>query len=304
VNRTPLAVPAFALLLAGLGTASPGADRSIDVGGGRLRARVLGEGRPAVVFESGGGGASLEEWGRLPELVASSTRVVVYDRAGIGGSDPATTPRTGETVARELHALLGRLDVEPPYVLVGHSLGGLHVRYFASLFPEEVAGFVFLDPTTEEMRPKLDTEADRARFAAQLAHLPPGARAEMEALAANVDGLGRLGAPPDRPAVVVSAAAPPRIPPSEREAMAAAGLTEERLLSIQARVKEQHARLAARFPRGRHVELAGSGHAVHRDEPERTRDEILEVLKEARRAKKEGATRPAIPQSPARTRAS
>lgn len=285
MKRFPLSAAVLALLLPSPLAAAEADDRMVDVGGHSLRARLLGKGSPAVVFDSGGGGAPLESWGRLPELVAERCRVVLYDRAGVGGSGRGPEPRTGERVARELHALLEGLGVEPPYVLVGHSLGGLHIRFFASLYPGEVAGFVFVDPTTEDMRPRLETETDRLRFDAQLGQLSEGPRAEMSALAANVDAVARLGAPPDRPAVVLTATALPEIPLGEREAMRAAGITEAVLRALRERAKGQHARLAARFPRGRQVEAAGSGHAVHLEEPELVRDEVLKVVDAARTAR-------------------
>lgn len=276
---------AAALLLHGSAPAGDGRDLRVDAGGVSLHARTLGAGSPTVVFESGGGGAPLEAWGPVPGLVAARTSVVVYDRAGIGGSGPGARPRTGERIARELHALLAGLGATPPYVLVGHSLGGAYVRFFASLWPGEVAGFVFLEPTTEEMKPRLRTEEDRRRFEASLAHLSPGARAELEALAATVEALARLPAPPDRPAVVVTGTALPAVPPEQRDAMAAAGITEETLRAARDRVRGSHERLAARFPRGRHVEAAKAGHDVHADDPGLVRDEVLKVVEAAARAR-------------------
>jgi pimeloyl-ACP methyl ester carboxylesterase len=278
VRVTPATAFAFGLLLSGVGVAGDLVDRRVDVGGFRLRARVMGSGHPAVVFDSGGGGATVEDWGPLPGLVAEAARVVVYDRAGIGGSDAGAAPRSAERIARELHALLEGLGVRPPYVLVGHSLGGLHIRFFAQLYPGDVAGLVFLDPTTEEMRPRLETEADRRRFEMQLEPLPAGAGAEMRALAENVEALARLGPPPDVPAVILSGMAPPHIPQEQRAAMAAAGVTDESLRAMQERTWRFHVRLAARFPRGRHVAARESGHDVHLDQPGLVRDEILRLV--------------------------
>lgn len=279
MGRTPLAPAALALLLSLSVDPADASDRRVDVGGFQLRARVLGSGSPAVVFDSGGGGATLEEWGPVPGLVAATARVVLYDRAGIGESDPGPLPRTAERVARELHALLGGLGVKPPYVLVGHSLGGLHLLFFADLFPADVAGLVFLDPTTREMRPRLETEEDRRGFEAQLERLPPGAQAEMRSLAGNTEALGRLAPPPDRPAVVLTGMAPPRIPEERKAAMAAAWVTPEKLRAMRERVWGYHARLAASFPRGRHVAATESGHQVPLEQPELVRDEIVRLLR-------------------------
>ncbi len=282
MRYTSAAAVVLGLVLSGPAFASEIVDRRVDVGGFRLQARVTGSGRPAVVFDSGGGGATLEDWGPLPGLIARTNRVVLYDRAGIGGSDPGPLPRSAERIARELHALLDGLGVKPPYVLVGHSLGGLHIRFFASLFPDDVGGLVFLDPTTEEMRPRLETEADRLRFETQAESQPAGAVAEMRALPANVEALARLASPPDIPALVLSGMAPPRIPQEERAAMAALGITEESLRAMQERAWRSHARLTARFPRGRHVAARESGHEVHLDQPSLARDEIVRLLKAVR----------------------
>lgn len=271
-----------AALFRGFAAADEPPDVRVDVGGRVLRARVAGSGGPVVVFESGGGGATLDDWGPVPAVVAKQARVVLYDRAGIGGSGPSPSARTGEQVARDLHALLRQLGARPPFVLVGHSLGGAFVRFFGAIRPEEVAGFVFLDPTTEEMRPKLESEGDRRRFEASLASLPPGPRAEMEALPALLEALARLPAPPDRPAVVVTAAAVPGSSAAEREALAASGLDPAKLRAARERAREMHARLAARFPRGRQVLASRSGHAVHLDEPDLVAGEILRVVAEAR----------------------
>jgi pimeloyl-ACP methyl ester carboxylesterase len=122
----------------------------VDANGPQLRMQVMGSGEPTVVFENGGGG-SIELWGFVPARVSEFTRVVAYDRAGDGMSDEGTGPRVGRTIAAELHAALENAAVTPPYILVGHSLGGPYVRIFASMYPEEVSGLVLIDPTQEGM---------------------------------------------------------------------------------------------------------------------------------------------------------
>jgi pimeloyl-ACP methyl ester carboxylesterase len=102
--------------------------------------------RPLVVFESGLG-APLDYWGAVFNRVAEFAPVVSYDRAGIGQSAPDGETPTPVHVAQKLRALLSQLDRTGPYVLVGHSLGGPFVRMFASLYPSDVAGLVYVDPT-------------------------------------------------------------------------------------------------------------------------------------------------------------
>jgi pimeloyl-ACP methyl ester carboxylesterase len=118
----------------------------VDVDGRLLRTRVAGAGAPAVVFEIGIGGP-LEEWELVAPEVARFTKVFVYDR--IGAIEKKTT-LSGQDVARELHAALQKSGVQPPYVLVGQSLGGMYNRIFASMYPDEIVGIVLLDPTQEE----------------------------------------------------------------------------------------------------------------------------------------------------------
>jgi len=121
----------------------------VDGGGPKLRMLIEGNGSPTVVFDTGGEG-SLELWGRVPSEVSKFARTVSYDRAGNGLSDKATTPRDALHIATELHTALQNTKLPPPYILVGHSVGGPHVRVFAGLYPGEVAGMVLIDPSQEE----------------------------------------------------------------------------------------------------------------------------------------------------------
>ncbi len=116
----------------------------VDVGGFRLHAIVRGQGTPSVVFESGLGGCALQ-FGPLQAAVSSFTRTVAYDRAGQAWSDCSPNPRTPANMAAELRALLGRLEIRPPTLWVGHSFGGLLVRMYSGLYPDETAGAVLID---------------------------------------------------------------------------------------------------------------------------------------------------------------
>ena len=120
--------------------------RLIDVGGHRMHLDCAGSGSPTVVLEPGAGGTSAS-MGWVAPAVASQTRVCVYDRVGRGGSEPVDRPQDGARVATDLHTLLHRAGVPGPYVLAGHSFGGLYVRIFAAHYPDEVAGLVLIDST-------------------------------------------------------------------------------------------------------------------------------------------------------------
>lgn len=132
----------------------------VDVGGHRLHGRVMGDGAPVVVLESGVAASSIN-WSRVQSGVATLTRVVAYDRAGYAWSELAATPRRAGQAAEELRALLGGLDLPPPYVLVGHSYGGLVIRSFVRRFPDAVAGLVFVDTTFPEEWRELPAERRR-----------------------------------------------------------------------------------------------------------------------------------------------
>ena len=101
-------------------------------------------GTPVIVFESGGGGGSFHQ---LFPLLFSSTSGIAYDRNGMGKSEPDSSIQSDEHVVRRLHDFLQSLKVEPPYLLVGHSVGGAFIRLFTSVYPQEVAGLVFIDAT-------------------------------------------------------------------------------------------------------------------------------------------------------------
>ena len=117
----------------------------VDVGGYRLHINCVGTGSPTVVIDAGWGdwSASWSSWVQ-PE-VAKTTRVCTYDRAGMGWSEPGPLPRTAAQFAHELHTLLHPAQIPGPYVLVGHSLGGLTVRVFVHEYAAEVAGVVLID---------------------------------------------------------------------------------------------------------------------------------------------------------------
>ncbi len=146
----------------------PQQGRSVDVGGFRLNIDCTGTappGTPTVILESGAGVPALG-WKFVQPDVAKFTRVCSYDRAGYGWSDPPSTtaPRTSLQVASELHTLLQNASVPPPYVLVGHSLGGYNIRVYNQQYPADVAGVVFVDSSHED----------------QVQHMPPSLKKLMD----------------------------------------------------------------------------------------------------------------------------
>jgi pimeloyl-ACP methyl ester carboxylesterase len=124
----------------------PAPGRLVEIGGGRkLHIHVTGEGSPVVVLEAGIAATSLS-WALVQPEVERFTTVCSYDRGGLGWSDSTSLLRTPSSLARELHAVLEGARLPGPYVMVGHSFGGLVVQRFASLYPAAVSGLVLVDP--------------------------------------------------------------------------------------------------------------------------------------------------------------
>lgn len=122
----------------------PPPGRLIDIDSGQLHVQTSGRGSPNVILEAGLGGMS-SAWGWIQPETAKFSRVISYDRVGLGWSGPDTFPKTATLTAQRLHSVLLHTGILPPYILVGHSMGGLFIRVFADLYPNEVAGMVLLD---------------------------------------------------------------------------------------------------------------------------------------------------------------
>jgi pimeloyl-ACP methyl ester carboxylesterase len=152
----------------------PPPGKMVRAGGHRLHVLKSGSAAPTVILE-GPAGASHLAWARVAPEVSGLARVVSYDRAGYGWSDPAPGPRTAGAIIEDLREVLREEGERGPFVLVGHSFGGLVVRLFALQHPKEVAGLVLVDPAHEAMNERL-----------------PSSREEQEAFR-NMVGLFRVG---------------------------------------------------------------------------------------------------------------
>lgn len=134
----------------------------VDIGGRRIQIDCRGSGSPVVVFEAGGGLWGSLNWAKVQDGVARTTRACSYSRAGILWSDPATGPRNAATIAADLHATLKAAGEHAPFVLVGHSLGGIYTIAYTERFGGEVAGLVLVDPS----------HPDQTRRAEAITHRP------------------------------------------------------------------------------------------------------------------------------------
>jgi len=169
----------------------PPPGRLVDVGTHHLHLRCSGAGQPAVVFDSALGGSSLS-WTLVDPAVAALTRACVYDRAGFGWSEAGPLPRTAGRIADELEELLRSAAVPGPYVLVGHSYGGLVMRLFASRHPTRTAGLVLIEPAIPEEWANPSDE-QRVLIARGMQLCEYGAWAAQRGLARLVSALVSLG---------------------------------------------------------------------------------------------------------------
>ena len=126
---------------------NPAPGKIVDINGHKMHIYCTGSGSPALVLEAGAGNDSVV-WRGVQPVLSTTTRVCSYDRAGSGWSDGVPGPRDADHVAGDLHQLLLRVGITGPVVLVGHSIGGIYIRDYATRFPQDVVGLVFVDSST------------------------------------------------------------------------------------------------------------------------------------------------------------
>ncbi len=168
-----------------------------------------GHGSPAVVFENGLDGR-LDWWAQVLPEISTLTQVFAYNRPGIGESSETSTSRDGEAVIHELRGLLHARGIYPPYVLVGHSLGGLYMQYYARRYPDEVAALVLVDAThPEQLKGAASKEQWPGWFKVLLeASLSSAGLSELESIPLTGSEMLALPAFSGKPVIVLSAQRP------------------------------------------------------------------------------------------------
>ncbi len=132
----------------------PAPGKLVDIGGYKMHINCSGSGGPSVILDAGGGHFSLS-WAFVQPEIAEFTHVCSYDRAGTGWSESSPLSRTAQSIVKELHDLLQTAHVPKPYILVGHSIGGIYMRLYANTYPEEVYGVVLVDSSHELQQKKM-----------------------------------------------------------------------------------------------------------------------------------------------------
>nr|WP_231940672.1 alpha/beta hydrolase [Acidovorax sp. RAC01] len=247
--------------------AVPGTTTAV-VAGRTVEYVQAGQGAPVVVFENGLG-ATLDWWAKVwPEAVAE-TRALVYHRAGYGRSDASPQPREGAQVVHELRSLLRARQLPPPYVLVGHSLGGLYMQLYARQYPAEVAALVLVD----------STHPDQVKGAGNPDHWPAWLKAvfkattsdtaqqELAALDATGEQVSQLPVDPSIPVWVLSAL---------RATGAPSALAED--------AERKRAAIAQLYPGSTQV-WVDSGHGIPLEKPEAVVSAVREAVRAARDAR-------------------
>jgi len=272
----------------------------VDIGGRRLYLACKGSGTPTVILEAGAGNngdiwsmVEPEGAGKISVFdgVAAFTRVCGYHRPGtVAGSmrsrsDPAPMPRSAGDIVADLRALLAAAGVRPPYVLVGHSFGGLVVRLFASTVPDEVIGLVLVDAAQEEFWTKLKALVTSEQWEGMITATPPELADYRDVEKLDVDAsaveMRRVAAArPLRPLplIVLSRGLPMELPP-DMSAKLPANFSAE-----QERIwRDCQDKLVALVPRAQHVVATKSGHYIQTTEPDLVIAAVRQVVEAVRR---------------------
>jgi pimeloyl-ACP methyl ester carboxylesterase len=251
----------------------------IDVGGYNLYLDCKGTGSTTVILESGLDG-DVVTWKDVHPEAATFTRVCRYDRTGLAHSDYGPTPRNAELTAQDLHTLLTKANIAPPYILVGHSFGGLLIRRYAFDFPNEVTGMIFIDSLQEDWWDEAlallpaDPTNDSPRLASFRLYLRDGWRDpsnnfEAMDIPAVVEQVRETGVFGDIPITVLTAGDFTVLNP---------GLPPELETALANLFREEQARLAALSTNGVQIIIPDTGHNIPRENPSAVVDAIRNMV--------------------------
>jgi pimeloyl-ACP methyl ester carboxylesterase len=254
-------------------------NRFVDINGKQQHVRIKGTGNPTIVFVTGLA-EKLNNFDSIQNSLSKATTTFSYDRAGIGKSAAISVERSIDHMASELKQLLSKEKMEPPYLLVGHSLGGLIIRYYHHLYPDDVGGLFLIDPSSE----KYDDEVRKGMTFNEIKRidsldyvLVPWTRDERVPLAIRSEYhnyktkdkelLKNVKFPTDKPITIISSA---RFSDMEKEE----GLTQ-REVDIWVHLHKDWIKEA---PQIRHIITEKSGHYIHHEEPGLVIEELLLIL--------------------------
>ena len=249
------------MALSGPNTAKAGSQgdvRIATINGRPVAYRILGSGRPIVVMLSGLGDGMDSFRGVAPDLATGAT-IILYDRAGYGGSAPGPEPRDAVAVERELSGLLSRIGLPGPYVLVGHSLGGSFAEYYAGRHPDQVAGLILENSRPADFKRRcLAVQTSMcAPTVAMMPMAPAGAKAETAALDDTMKELASTPRLAGKPVLVLSGAVGANPTPFDTV------------------WRDAQADLAAAYPGSHHLTASDGGHYIHYDQ----RDWFVSVVR-------------------------
>jgi pimeloyl-ACP methyl ester carboxylesterase len=251
-------IPLFLLvLLSGCGSLPAVHTTTIDQ---RHVEYALIKGGPQVVVFENGLGAPMQSWDRVFPVIGKEATVIAYNRPGYGSSDPSATPRDGAHIVDELRAMLRSQGLMPPYVLVGHSLGGLYMQLYARKYPDEVRGLVLVDSTHPTQMEGAGAFERQSWWVRSLLFLFLTGERQNEFDAMSLTGQEVLSLPTvtDKPVIILSA-------------------VDKRDNDVVKQANRKRADFVRLYPQGRQ-QWVESGHSIQSDKPEVVIAAIREIL--------------------------
>ncbi|PET71266.1 alpha/beta hydrolase [Bacillus sp. AFS001701] len=234
--------------------------QKLDIGGMKLNYEYFGEKNenPTLVFDSGYAW-TLNNWNPIRDEVSKFAKMFIYDRAGIGESETDERPRHSKQIVENLRTLLQEANVKPPYVLIGHSFGGLNVRLYASTYPEEVAGVILLDSCHEDQNKKMAPLFSKEVYEDYMSGFPY--ESSLEVFEESLEQIRAAKSFGNIPLIVVTGGLQPH----------------HTLESMNAWMSFQK-ELATLSTNSKHIIVEDAGHAIHINNPQAVINVIKDML--------------------------